>query len=85
MAAWTVLDPAKEARFALDEMVKQITPATLTSPLAEVLRTLMAGNTAGQAVGKGNSSEVHACQSDSRYVIRTVRQQQDEIEWQREL
>ena len=35
-------------------------------------------------LGKGNSSEVHACQSDSRYVIRTVRQQ-DEVEWQREL
>ena len=35
-------------------------------------------------IGKGNSSEVHACQSDSRYVIRTVRQQ-DEVEWQREL
>ena len=44
----------------------------------------MAGNTAGQVLGKGNSSEVHACQSDSRYVIRTVRQQ-DEVEWQREL
>ena len=44
----------------------------------------MAGSTAGHAVGRGNSSEVHACQSDSRYVIRTVRQQ-DEIEWQREL
>ena len=44
----------------------------------------MAGNAAGQAIGKGNSSEVHACQSDPRFVIRTVRQQ-DEVEWQREL
>ena len=44
----------------------------------------MAGNAAGQVIGKGNSSEVHACQSDPHYVIRTVRQQ-DEVEWQREL
>ena len=44
----------------------------------------MAGNAAGQATCKGNSSEVHACQSDPRFVIRTVRQQ-DEVEWQREL
>ncbi|OLP96513.1 hypothetical protein AK812_SmicGene21236 [Symbiodinium microadriaticum] len=41
-------------------------------------------NTAGQAIGKGNSAEVHACQSNPRFVIRTVRQQ-DEVEWQREL
>ena len=91
MAAWTVLDPAKEARAVLDEMAKSLlddpsmpAPAQLQSPPAEVLRTLMAGNAAGQAIGKGNSSEVHACQSDPRFVIRTVRQQ-DEVEWQREL
>ncbi|CAE7556515.1 unnamed protein product, partial [Symbiodinium necroappetens] len=87
MAAWTVLDPVKEARAVLDEMAKHMADdprAPLHSPPADVLRTLMAGNTAGQVLGKGNSSEVHACQSDSRYVIRTVRQQ-DEVEWQREL
>ncbi|CAE7854968.1 unnamed protein product, partial [Symbiodinium necroappetens] len=91
MAAWTVLDPTKEARAVLDEMAKSLlddpsmpAPAQLQSPPAEVLRTLMAGNAAGQAIGKGNSSEVHACQSDPRFVIRTVRQQ-DEVEWQREL
>ncbi|CAE7481938.1 unnamed protein product, partial [Symbiodinium necroappetens] len=91
MAAWTVLDPAKEARAVLDEMAKHMlddpsmpAPAPLQSPPADVLRTLLAGNEAGQAIGKGNSSEVHACQSEPRYVIRTVRQQ-DEVEWQREL
>ena len=91
MAAWTVLDPAKRARTVLDEMAKSLlddpsmpAPAQLQSPPAEVLRTLMVGNAAGQAIGKGNSSEVHACQSDPRFVIRTVRQQ-DEVEWQREL
>ena len=59
MAAWTVLDPAKEARAVLDEMAKNLlddpsmpAPAQLQSPPAEVLRTLMAGNAAGQAIGK---------------------------------
>ena len=53
MAAWTVLDPAKEARAVLDEMAKSLlddpsmpAPAQLQSPPAEVLRTLMAGNAA---------------------------------------
>ena len=59
-------------------------PAQLQSPPAEALRTLMAGNAAGQIIGKVNSSEVHACQSHPRFVIRTARQQ-DEVEWQREL
>ncbi|CAE7470332.1 unnamed protein product, partial [Symbiodinium sp. KB8] len=45
MAAWTVLDPAKEARAVLDEMAKSLlddpsmpAPAQLQSPPAEVLR-----------------------------------------------
>ena len=60
-------------------------PTTLSSPAScEVLRTLLSGTTAGGAVGRGNSSEVHACQADPRYVIKTIRQQ-DEVEWQREL
>ena len=91
MAAWTVMDPAKEARAVLDAMAQSLlddpsmpTPAPFQTPPADVLRALMSGNIAGQAIGKGNSSEVHACQSNPRFVIRTVRQQ-DEVEWQREL
>ena len=91
MAAWTVMDPAKEARAVLDAMAQSLlddpsmpTPAPLQTPPADALRALMSGNIAGQAIGKGNSSEVHACQSNPRFVIRTVRQQ-DEVEWQREL
>ena len=91
MAAWTVMDPAKEARAVLDAMAKSLldgpsmpTPAPLQTPPADALRALMSGNTAGQTVGKGNSSEVYACQSNPRVVTRTVRQQ-DEVEWQREL
>ena len=75
----------------MDTMTQQLAdnsaapaPTALSSPPAEVLRTLLAGTTAGRAVGRGHSSEVHACQADPYYVIRTVRQQ-DEIEWQREL
>ena len=85
------MDPAKEARAVLDAMAKSLlddpsmpTPAPLQTPPADALRALMSGNTAGQTVGKGNSSEVYACQSNPRVVTRTVRQQ-DEVEWQREL
>ena len=85
------MDPAKEARAVLDAMAQSLlgdpsvpTPAPLQTPPADVLLALMSGNIAGQAIGKGNSSEVHACQSNPRFVIRTVRQQ-DEVEWQREL
>ena len=85
------MDPAKEARAVLDAMEKSLlddpsmpTPAPLQTPPADALRALMSGNIAGQTIGKGSSSEVHACQSDPRFVIRTVRQQ-DEVEWQREL
>ena len=85
------MDPAKEARAVLDVMAQSLlddpsmpTPAPLQTPPADVIRALMSGNIAGQAIGKGNSAEVHACQSNPRFVIRTVRQQ-DEVEWQREL
>ena len=91
MSAWTVMDPAKEARAVLDAMAQSLlddpsmpTPAPLQTPPADVLRALMSGNIAGQAIGKGNSAEVHACQSNPRFVIRTVREQ-DEVDWQREL
>ncbi|OLP88064.1 hypothetical protein AK812_SmicGene30666 [Symbiodinium microadriaticum] len=91
MSAWTVMDPAQEARTVLDAMAQSLledpsmpTPAPLQTPPADVLRALLSGNIAGQAIGKGNSAEVHACQSNPRFVIRTVRQQ-DEVEWQREL
>ena len=91
MSAWTVMDPAKEARSVLDVMAQSLlddpsmpAPASLQTPPADVLRALMSGNIAGQAIGKGNSAEVHACQSNPRFVIRTVREQ-DEVEWQREL
>ena len=85
------MDPAKEARAVLDVMAQSLlddpsmpTPAPLQTPPADVIRALMSGNIAGQAIGTGNSAEVHACQSNPCYVIRTVRQQ-DEVEWQREL
>ena len=85
------MDPAKEARAVLDVMAQSQlddpsmpTPAPLQTPPADVLRALMTGNIAGQAIGKGNSAEVHACQSNPRFVIRTVREQ-DEVDWQREL
>ena len=91
MSAWTVMDPAKEARSVLDVMAQSLlddpsmpAPASLQTPPADVIRALMSGNIAGQAIGKGNSAEVHACQSNPRFVIRTVREQ-DEVEWQREL
>ena len=64
MTAWTVMDPAKEARAVLDAMAQSLlddpsmpTPAPLQTPPADVLRALMSGNIAGQAIGKGNSSE----------------------------
>ena len=85
------MDPAKEARNVLDVMAQSLlddpsmpTPAPLQTPPADVIRALMSGNLAGQAIGKGNSAEVHACQSNPRFVIRTVREQ-DEVDWQREL
>ena len=85
------MDPAKEARAVLDVMAQSLlddpsmpTPAPLQTPPADVIRALMSGNIAGQAIGKGNSAEVHACQSNPRFVIRTVREQ-DEVDWQREL
>ena len=91
MTALTVMDPVKEARAVLDVMAQSLldhpsmpTPAPLQTPPADVIRALMSGNIAGQAIGTGNSAEVHACQSNPRFVIRTVRQQ-DEVEWQREL
>ena len=91
MTAWAVMDPAKEARTVLDVMAQSLlddpsmpTPAPLQTPPADVIRALMSGNIAGQAIGKGNSAEVHACQSNPRFVIRTVREQ-DEVDWQREL
>ena len=55
------MDPAKEARAVLDAMAQSLlddpsmpTPAPLQTPPADVLRALMSGNIAGQAIGKGN-------------------------------
>ena len=65
------MDPAKEARSVLDVMAQSLlddpsmpAPASLQTPPADVIRALMSGNIAGQAIGKGNSAEVHACQSN---------------------
>ena len=69
MAAWTVLDPAK---------------VSWTTWLRTCLTTPACRPRLNSNLHRGNSSEVHACQSDPRYVVRTVRQQ-DEVEWQREL
>ena len=54
------------------------------SPPAKVLRSLFNGSTSSGAIGRGNCSQVHTCQADPNYVIKTVRQQ-DETEWKREL
>ena len=57
MSAWTVMDPAKEARSVLDVMAQSLlddpsmpAPASLQTPPADVIRALMSGNIAGQAM-----------------------------------
>ena len=69
---------------SLFEFEGMLVPAPLSSPSAEVLRALLNGSTSSGVVGRGNSSQVHACQADPYYVIKTVKQEEITA-WKREL